>query len=357
MTSQNRRHFIHQLSALSGLATLSAQTATANAPALKLGFDNFSIRALNWKAPQLINYAQELKVDALLLSDLDVYENHTTPYLKDIGKKATDAGLELHVGTLCVCPTAKRFNAKYGTAEELLRLLLRVAHDTGSKVARCVLGFGEDRQSEGGIEARIADTVTELKKVRSQALDHGIFLAVENHGGDMQGWELRNLIEAAGPEFVGATIDPGNSTWTMETPADTCEELWRYAKSSGFRDSMLWTDGDGAVNVQWTALGDGLVDWASLFASWQKNIPDVPIMIETISGFPKAFSIQKDDFFQPYEKIRAHGFTRWQKLAQRGGRIPPFKASAELSDADFQKQELLRSLSYAREKLALGRRR
>ena len=42
---------------------------------LKLGFDNFSIRAFGWKAPQLIEYAAGLEVDTLLLSDLEVYES------------------------------------------------------------------------------------------------------------------------------------------------------------------------------------------------------------------------------------------------------------------------------------------
>ena len=40
----------------------------------KLGFDNFSVRAFNWKAPQLLEYAASLDVDTLLLSDLDVYD-------------------------------------------------------------------------------------------------------------------------------------------------------------------------------------------------------------------------------------------------------------------------------------------
>src|SRR5262249_12286249 len=50
---------------------------------LKLGFDNFSIRALGWKAPQLLDYAAKLKVDTVLFSDLDVYENHGDAYLKE----------------------------------------------------------------------------------------------------------------------------------------------------------------------------------------------------------------------------------------------------------------------------------
>ena len=52
---------------------------------------------------------------------------------------------------------------------------------------------------------------------------------VENHAGDMHSWELVELIEKAGPEFVGATIDTGNSTWTLEDPVETFRNLADHA--------------------------------------------------------------------------------------------------------------------------------
>ena len=48
---------------------------------LKLGFDNYSIRALDWKAPQLLDYAASLRLDTVLFSDLDVYESFSDGYV------------------------------------------------------------------------------------------------------------------------------------------------------------------------------------------------------------------------------------------------------------------------------------
>ena len=45
-----------------------------------------------------------------------------------------------------------------------------------------------------------------------------VMLAVENHAGDMTARELLTLINAAGSDFVGATIDSGNATWALEDP-------------------------------------------------------------------------------------------------------------------------------------------
>ncbi len=349
-----RRSFV-KTSALALAATAVPAAPAAETTRLKLGFDNFSLRALKWKAPQLIGYAAKQKVDALLLSDLDVYENHTPEHLATVGKMARDAGLELHVGTLAICPTSTRFDKRFGTAEEHLRLLLTVAKHTGSKVARCVLGFGEDRSTPGGIEARIADTVAELKKVRTQALDAGVTIAVENHAGDMQAWELETLIKGAGEDFTGATIDSGNATWAFEEPNRNLAVLAPYIHSSGIRDSMVWEQ-DGKAYVQWTAMGEGVVDFKTYFDTWRARVPEKPVILEIISGFSRPFAWQDEAFMKPYPKLKKADLDAFLALAKKGHSIPPFRASAETSEAQYQQDELERSLKHCREVLGLGRR-
>jgi sugar phosphate isomerase/epimerase len=361
MNPTTRRRFLKASSLAAAVpaavvAGTQAAAQSAQPPSrLKLGFDNFSLRALGWKAPQLIQYGAAQKVDAVLLSDLDVYENHTPEHLATVGKMARDAGIELHVGTLAICPTSTRFDKKWGTAEELLALLIKVAQGTGSTVARCVLGFGEDRSTPGGIQARIADTVAVLKKVRTRALDAGVTIAVENHAGDMTARELVTLIEGAGKDFVGATIDSGNATWALEDPIKNLEILAPYIRSSGIRDSMVWEDGDGA-KVQWTAMGEGLVDWKAYFAKWGEAAPERPVILEIISGFARPFNYLKPEFWAPYEGVPASDFARFVALAKRGKAIPPFRATAEMSDAQYQQAELERSLRHCREVLGLGRK-
>src|SRR5437762_2704049 len=93
-----RRQFVQSLAAATAATSLevsmSAQSPTKRR-SIKLGFDNFSIRAMGWRAPQLLDYAAKLKVDTVLFSDLDVYESHDEKYLKDIKKKADDLGIEI----------------------------------------------------------------------------------------------------------------------------------------------------------------------------------------------------------------------------------------------------------------------
>jgi 3-oxoisoapionate decarboxylase len=327
---------------------------------LKLGFDNYSVRALKWKARRLLDYAAALKVDTILLSDLDVYESLGGPYLKEIKARADDLGIEVQVGMLSICPGSKLFSNRFGTAEEQLKLTLRIARTLGSRVARCVLGHVDDRRSRGGIEARLAETVKVLKRVRRYALDSGVKVAVENHAGDMQAWELAALIDEAGRDFVGATMDSGNATWALEDPVQNLEVLGPLALTTGIRDSAVWETDEGAV-LQWTAMGAGNVDWKRYFGRFARLCPNTPVQLEIISGRPIPIPFLRDDFWDAYPNARAGEFAKFLRLARRGKPRQPFNAkkgfAGGIAEQRFQKAELERSIRYCREVLGLGWKR
>ncbi len=355
-----RRSFLHTVAgtaAASIAAPLLAQEKPA-APAAKiaLGLDNFSVRAMGWKAPQLLEYAASLRLDTLFISDLDAFESLEDAALRELKGKADGLGLALYLGTWSICPTSTRFKPNRGTAKEHLALGIRAAKALGSPVIRVVLGAMEDRKTPGGIQARIDDTVKVLKVCRSRAMDAGVKVAVENHAGDMHSWELAGLVEAAGRDFVGVNIDSGNAVWTLEDPLDVLERLGPYTICSSLRDAMIWQSPDGAT-VQWTAMGDGLIDWKKWLERWRVLCPTVPIQIETISGFSKPFTYQKADFWEHYDK-RPEALAHFEALAARGHAIPSFQAPAgadkKRAEQDFQQADLERSVKYCREVLGLG---
>src|SRR6266496_4893725 len=93
----DRRTFLKTMAAASaGLAVKgisSASTETSGRKKLKLGFDNFAIRAMNWKATALLDYAASLKLDSILISDLDAYDSLEDDALKEIRAKAQATGI------------------------------------------------------------------------------------------------------------------------------------------------------------------------------------------------------------------------------------------------------------------------
>jgi sugar phosphate isomerase/epimerase len=294
---------------------------------LKLGFDNYSIRALGWKAPKLLDYAASLGVDSILLSDLDVFESQAESYLTEIKAQADDLGIDIQVGMLSICPVSTLFDLRRGAAEGQLKLIIRIAQMLGSPVARCVLGHVDDRKRAGGIEAGIAETVKVLKNVRGYAVDSGVKIAVENHAGDLQSWELVALIEEAGRDYVGATMDSGNATWALEEPLQNLEALGPYALTTGIRDSAVWQTDDGAM-LQWTAMGEGNVDWQRYFARFAELCPAAPVQLEIISGRQTPLPYLRDDFWEAYPRARIRDIMRFVAFARRGSPRRPFTVLA-----------------------------
>jgi sugar phosphate isomerase/epimerase len=321
---------------------------------LKLGFDNYSIRALNWKAPQLLDYAASLKLDSVLFSDLDVYESLSDDYLRGIKSKADDLGIDIQAGTGGIDRTSEFWNGKWGPPEKLLRTTIRVAKILGSRVARCYLGWIGDRKPRVGLDPHIDRVVETCKKVRSFAIDSGVRIAVENHAGDMHSTELLGLIDAAGHDYVGATMDTGNAVWALEDPADTLEVLGRVAVSTGIRDSAVWTTKDGAA-FEWKAMGAGQVDWKAFFKRYAQLCPKTPVQLEIITGPARNLAYFNREYWRPWLWMPTPHFARYVAFAQRGKAPTPYKTPKGLSaEQAWQKLQLEKSLKYCKDVLGLG---
>lgn len=345
----NRRRFLQTSAAISAAPVLHALAAENAAPKIRLGMDHFALRGTGWKAPQFLEYAISQKLDTLFISELIAFENFEDDYLKKLKDQADMGNVALFVGTSSVCPTSARFKNTFGTAEEHLSLCIRVAKALGSPVARCYLGANDDRKGDGGIQRHMESLLQVFKACKSKAQDAGIKISIENHAGDMQSHELVRLIEAAGKDWVGANIDPGNATWVMEDPLRHLEILGPYTNCSSVRDSMIWESEEGAV-VQWTAIGDGLVDFKAYAKRFSELCPGVPLQIETISGFAKPLPFKKPEYVKElgYEKMPAEDLAAFVALSKKGKAIPPFKAPNKDGEIAYQKEQLERSIAALR---------
>ena len=339
------------------LKPLASDAAAGSATKIPLGMDHFAVRATGWKAPQLIEYAASLKLDTLFISELGPLESFEEDYLKGIKSQADAAGLKLYVGSMSICESSNTWKPIWGNPMEHLALIIRIAKTLGSPVARCVLGNQKDRFTDGGIEKHIENVIKVLKASKSLAEGEGIKIALENHAGDMQSHERKALIEEAGKSYVGVNIDPGNAVWALEEPMRHLEVLGPYTICSSVRDSMVWEDADGAV-VQWTAIGEGLTDYAAYAKRFAELAPGVPLQVETISGFAKPLNYLKPEFWGPFPKARAEELAAWVAMAKRGHKLDTFKApdGPEKKNAEiaYQKAELERSLKWLKESGGCG---
>ena len=160
-------------------------------------------------------------------------------------------------------------------------------------------------------------TLVVLRNVRSRVMNAGVKIALENHSGDMQGRELKMLVEAAGTEYVGVCIDSGNASWAIEDPHLTLETLAPYVLTSHMRDSAIWNTPAGAV-AQWTRMGEGNVDIARYIRTYIEKCPGRAVSLELILHRQRTFDYHDSEFWSAYRETPAWEFARFLTRAEKG---------------------------------------
>src|SRR5690242_1573965 len=133
---------------LKSAPTAAALAAGTPAAGIKLGFDSYSIRAFQWKALQLIEYAASLRLDTIQLSSLNDYESFEPAYLQKVKDHAAGLGVAIDAGMGCICSTSASYNKKEGEPTAYLEKGLRVAKAVGASNMRCYMGAAADRRGK-----------------------------------------------------------------------------------------------------------------------------------------------------------------------------------------------------------------
>ena len=333
---------------------------------MKLGLDLFSLRSQGWSPFELLDYAAKLGVDVAHFSEPRFLGGADDAYLDRVKAHADRLGLQLEVGFGSICSSSSRFDRNQGTPEEQLVKMFAIARRLGSPLVRCYLGTSNDREGPVPLDQHIESTVKACRAVRSQALDLGLKIAVENHAGDLQSRQLKMLVEEAGTDYVGALYDAGNAAWTLEDPLTALEILAPYVVTSGIRDSAVWETPDGAA-VQWVAMGEGNVGIEAVAKRYGELCPGKPFSLEIINTrSPRMFDYWTEEFWDAYRDVPASFLARFQKLARNGEpytRVPPAPPGASPDSAEFkafmveqERRDVEQAVAYSRDVLGLGER-
>ncbi len=306
---------------------------------------------MKWKAIPLIEYAATQKLDAVLLNGFHYFDSLDDAHLKQVKALADSKGIQLRIGAGGISQGASSFKPTCGTPEEAMIEGIRVALALGSPTVNCRIGAIADRYTPDGIEARIAEAVATLKAVRNRAQDAGLKFAFENHAGDTRSEEVLSLIEAAGTDFCGVMLDPGNALWAMEDPMEQLQKLGPHVLCSSVRDYTVWVSEEGAT-FQWTAIGDGLMDVPAYTQRFKKLCPGVPFFVETISNEARPIPFLTEEFMAGFPMLRVTDISSFLKLCRQGGPpailTAPEGTDAKAFDQQLQKSEFEKSIATLR---------
>lgn len=348
-----------------------ATTAALAAPAASavhwpLGINTYCLRFQRWNDRQLIDYCAAQKLDAIFLQDSLDPGVMDPKHWAEVRQWVKDSGLtRIETGGGAILPKTKD---AFDTSVATLRKNVERAAALGSPIVRALLASDRRAMPPGPVEMHIETTLRVLRAVRSQVLDAGVKIAIENHK-ELQAWETRQLIETAGKDFVGSYLDTGNPVFVFEDPTTTVEELAHLAVTFHLRDSVVY-EVPGGVAVQWVPLGEGTVDFKKIVARARELMaPGVNIYCKPITARPPetlpltSDSADGKEWWDLFPRARAKDMARFIALAKRGR---PYDKAMVVEDVagrpeayaealKFQQREHMeRSLEYCRRQLNLG---
>jgi sugar phosphate isomerase/epimerase len=338
---------------------------------LRLGIDAFSLNWQGWTAVETLEYAAGLGVENVQFSERGFLDSPEVEYLHKLRARADELHLSIEVGMRSFDRFSSIFDASLGSGEEQLVEMIDVAMACGSPVVRCLLGGAAERLGPPPIDQHVGECIRVLRDVVPYAREHGVKIAVENHGGvDLLARELRGLVEAVGSDSVGVCLDTGNPTYAAEDPMVTAEVLAPYTLTTQVRDTRVWATERGAM-AQWVPFGDGNVDIEAVIDYLATHAPAAPINLEVITGrAPRELGYVDpgSEFWRMYPGMLARDFARFATRAARAvaqpfeqlvlptGSMTPPQDRLEAFRAQ-QRQHLERSVRWCQEHLSAAAER
>jgi len=331
---------------------------------MKIGVDTWSIHSQGWSDFEILDYYERIGVNVVHFASVWLLQSQDEGYLREIKQHADELGLGIEAGMNSISPTSTMYHPdREGPIVQRVRDTLRIASILGAPVIKCFIGGRTERRTEIPLATHIQGAVETLKAVRDQALDLDIKMAVENHG-DLQSREVRMLIEAAGPEYVGSCFDAGNAVMLGEDLMTAFENLAPHIVTSHIRDSVVLPHPKGAA-VQHVVMGEGNVGMEAFARRYQEACPGASFVLEVLTGSPPhVLNYLEPTYWDRFPDMPAWEFARFERIV-RGGRpytgtmmviergqdVPPEYMTAVIAQ---ERYDLERSVTYCREVLGLG---
>jgi 3-oxoisoapionate decarboxylase len=180
---------------------------------------------------------------------------------------------------------------------------------------------------------------------------HRVKLAVENHK-DQRIDERLALYKHLSCEFIGATVDTGNSFALLDDPYGAIEALAPYAFTVHFKDQALREYEHGFLLAD-IPLGQGSFDMKRIAAILKRVKPDIRMMLELITRDPLKVTCLTDKFWATMPSVSGADLARSLRFV----REHPAKSLQDVSSLTLEKQveledsNIAASLKFARETL------
>lgn len=232
---------------------------------------------------------------------------------------------------------------------------LILAKEAGVKVLRTV-SLGPRRyealHTEEDFVSFKTDATWMLEKVAPILSKHKIKLAIENHK-DWRADELVHLVKKMSSEWIGITLDFGNSIALMEQPEHTLRLLAPYVFTTHVKD-MAVAPYDKGFQLSEVPLGEGCLALKQIVDTCKKHNPTITFNLEMITRNPLLIPCLTPDYWSTLQQVPASELAEMLTWVNaRKENLPNINSLDPEALLAKEEYNVLASLSYSKENLNL----
>lgn len=232
------------------------------------------------------------------------------------------------------------------------------AKEAGAQILRTVCSSGrryEILHSPQAFTDMKANAMTSLQLAEPVLGKHKMKLAVENHK-DWRAPELVAMLKQLNSEWIGVTLDFGNSMALLEDPMTVVQTLAPYVFSTHVKDMAVEDYADGFLLSE-VPLGKGVLDVPKMVEICQKQNPAVTFNLEMITRDPLEIPCLKPDYWATFADRPATDLAHMLHLVRQQKSTTPLPRTTPLSPEArlaAEEQNIVACLTYSKDKLGLG---
>jgi len=238
-----------------------------------------------------------------------------------------------------------RFEAEIRTAAEVAVQAVRTVVMPGRRYEQ-FKSLAEVRQAE-------AKALRMLELAAPIVTKHRVPLAVENHK-DQRIDERLALYEQLSCEFIGATVDTGNSFALLDDPYGAIQAFAPYAFTVHLKDQAI-REYDNGFLLGDIPLGKGCFDLKRMVAILKRAKPEIRMTLELITRDALEIPCLTEQYWSTMPTILGTDLARTLRFVRENSATDmqqvsslPLEQQVELEDAN-----IAASLQYAKEELGL----
>ncbi len=240
-------------------------------------------------------------------------------------------------------------------AEDLTRFEQEVKHakEAGAQVLRTV-SLGQRRyevlHSPEAFQAFKKDALAALQLAEPVVRKHQVKLGVENHK-DWRAPELVHTLRQLDSEWIGVTLDFGNSIALLEDPMEVVQTLAPYAFSTHVKDMAVEEYKEGFLLSE-VPLGQGILDLPKIAGICRQHNPDITFNLEMITRDPLEIPCLHQDYWATFEEVPGSELARTLRMVrQHATDLPSVSRLGAEERLRVEEENVVACLAYSKNKL------